>query len=175
METYAAIRLCIDNWRWAGVPVYVRAGKQLPVTCTEVLVHFKRPPRETFGEAVPSGSCHMRMRISPDIVIALGLRIKAAGDRMTGEDVELTVTSRGGAHSSPYERLLGDALEGRQELFASEDGVKASWRIVDPVLGDVTPVHMYDPGMWGPSEAERLLGDDGPWINPAAVSRAPEE
>ena len=167
VETYCALRLCIDNWRWADVPVYIRTGKELPVTCTEVFVEFKRPPRETFGEAVPGRSCHVRMRISPDIVIALGLRIKVAGDRMTGEDVELMVTSRAGAHISPYERLLGDAMEGRQELFASEESVEVSWKIVDPVLGDVTPVHMYDPGSWGPAEAERLIGEDGPWINPS--------
>lgn len=109
----------------------------------------------------------MRMRISPDIVIALGLRIKVPGDRMTGEDVELMVTSRAGTHTSPYQRLLADAMNGQQELFASDDSVEASWRVVEPVLGDITPVHVYEPGTWGPSEADRLIGTDGPWINPS--------
>lgn len=167
VETFAALRLCIDNWRWAGVPVYIRSGKELAVTCTEIFVEFKRPPLETFGEAVPRGSCHLRMRISPDIVIALGLRIKVPGDRMTGEDVELMVTSRAGTHTSPYQRLLADAMNGQQELFASDDSVEASWRVVEPVLGDITPVHVYEPGTWGPSEADRLIGTDGPWINPS--------
>jgi glucose-6-phosphate 1-dehydrogenase len=166
VETYAALRLEIDNWRWAGVPIYIRTGKNLAVTCTEVFVELARPPRETFGEVVPRGSCHVRMRISPDIVIAMGLRVKVPGERMVGRDVELTVASHTGTSSSPYQRLLGDAMNGQQELFAREDGLEASWRIVDPVLGNVTPVNSYEPGSWGPLEADGLIGRDGPWISP---------
>ena len=170
VETYAALKFEIDTWRWAGVPIYVRTGKKLAVTCTEVFVELERPPRETFGEVVPRGSCHVRMRISPDIVIAMGLRVKVPGDRMAGEDVELMVTTRAGSHRTPYQRLLSDAMNGQQELFASEDSLEASWRIVEPVLGDVTPVRFYEPGTWGPVEGDGLIGEDGPWIRPAVAS-----
>ena len=166
VETYAALRLSIDNWRWAGVPVYIRAGKELATTCTEVFVELKRPPRETFGEIVPPGSGHVRMRISPDVVIGIGMRVKVPGDRMVGRDVELTLASCPGDAKTPYQRLFADAIRGNHELFARQDGVEESWRIVDPVLDDVTQVHPYETGTWGPEEAERLIGTDGPWIDP---------
>ena len=166
VETYAAMKLMIDNWRWAGVPVYVRAGKQMAVTATEVFIELRRPPRETFGEDVALSSGHLRMRISPDVVIALGLRVKVPGDRMVGRDAELMVTSRPGDLRPPYQRLLTDAMYGIQELFAREDGVEASWRIVEPILGDKVPIHAYEPGTWGPPEAGKLIGRDGPWIDP---------
>ena len=166
VETYAALRLFIDNWRWAAVPIFIRAGKELAVTATEVVVEFKRPPRETFGEVVPPLSNHMRIRISPDIVIGLGMRVKTPGERMVGKDVELTVTKRPGDGKPPYERLFADALRGGFELFARQDGVEASWRVADGVLGDVTPLYTYEPGSWGPQEAEQLMGADGPWLNP---------
>jgi glucose-6-phosphate 1-dehydrogenase len=166
VETFAALRITIDNWRWAGVPVYIRAGKELAVTCTEVFIELRRPPRETFGERVPLSSGHLRIRISPDVVIALGLRVKVPGDRMVGRDAELMVTSRPGDLRPPYQRLLTDAMYGNQELFAREDGVEASWRIVEPILGDKTALHAYEPGGWGPAEARKLIGRDGPWIDP---------
>jgi glucose-6-phosphate 1-dehydrogenase len=175
VETFAALKLSIDNWRWAGVPVYIRSGKELAVTVTEVFIELKRPPRETFGEHVPPWSAHLRIRISPDIVIALGLRVKEPGDRMVGRDAELMVTSCPGDLRSPYQRLLTDAMEGIQELFAREDGVEASWRIVEPILGDKVPLHFYDPGSWGPSEAQKLIGREGPWIDPVPGEAAQAE
>jgi glucose-6-phosphate 1-dehydrogenase len=167
VETYVAARLAIDTWRWAGVPFYVRAGKRLPVTATEVVVEFRRPPLELFGEVVPSSSNHLRLRLGPDVRIAVGLRVKAPGDQLVGEDVELEVANRPSEGRPPYERLLGDAMHGHAELFAREDAVEAEWHVVDPVVGeDATPLYHYDPGSWGPEEANRLLADSG-WSDPA--------
>jgi len=166
VETYAAVRLFVDSWRWADVPFYIRAGKCMPVTSTEVVVEFRRPPRELFGELVPSLSSHLRLRLSPDVVIALGMRVKVAGERMAGEDVELIVTRQPGEAMTPYERLLGDALRGDLGLFGRQDSIEAQWAVVDPILGDSTPVYEYPCGTWGPREAARLVeGDDG-WIDP---------
>ncbi len=166
VETYAALRLYIDAWRWADVPFYIRAGKCLPVTATEVVVEFKRPPRETFGEIVPGLSNHLRLRLSPEVVIAQGVRVKVPGERMVGEDVELIATHQRGDEMAPYERLLGDALRGDQSLFAREDAVEAQWQVVAPVLGDVTPLYEYDPNTWGPGEADQLIASDGGWLDP---------
>jgi glucose-6-phosphate 1-dehydrogenase len=168
VETFVAAKLFIDTWRWAGVPIFIRAGKELPVTSTEVFVEFKRPPRETFGEIVPSTSAHVRMRISPDITIGLGIRIKVPGERMLGNDVELKLTEQSADDMPPYERLLSDAMHGISDLFARQDLVEAQWRIVQPILGDVTPSYTYEPGTWGPQEADQLIGTDGPWIDPQA-------
>jgi glucose-6-phosphate 1-dehydrogenase len=166
VETYVAVKLHIDTWRWADVPIYIRAGKQLPVTATEIMVEFKRPPLEMFGEIVPAWSSHMRMRIGPDIAIALGMRVKVPGERMVGKDVELILSERAEPDMPPYQRLLGDAFEGRGELFARQDFVDAQWRVVEGILDDVTPLYRYAPGTWGPEEAERLIGSDGSWIDP---------
>jgi glucose-6-phosphate 1-dehydrogenase len=167
VETFIAVKLFIDTWRWAGVPIFIRAGKELPVTATEVVVEFHRPPRETFGEIVPTSSAHMRMRLSPDISIALGVRVKVPGESMVGNDVELLLQRQAGADEPPYQRLLGDAMRGIKELFARQDLVEAQWRAVEPILGNVTPLYIYEPGTWGPEEAHQLIGADGPWINPA--------
>jgi glucose-6-phosphate 1-dehydrogenase len=166
VETFVAVKLHIDSWRWAGVPIFIRAGKKLPVTCTEIFVEFKRPPRETFHEIVPDRSAHFRMRVNPDVVIGLGVRVKTPGDRMTGDDVELLLTQQASSEIPPYERLLGDALNGNSDLFARQDLVMAQWRIVEPILDNVTPVYSYEPGSWGPDEAYQLIGGDGPWIGP---------
>ncbi len=168
VETYAAVRLCVDNWRWADVPFYIRAGKCLPVTATEVTVEFRRPPREVFGELVPTMSSHLRLRLSPDVVIGLGMRVKVQGERMAGEDVELIVTRAPTEAMTPYERLLGDAIRHDLSLFGRWDAIEAQWAIVDPVLGDVTPVYEYPCGTWGPHEAVRLIETDDGWINPQA-------
>ena len=173
VETFAAVRLHVDSWRWADVPFYIRSGKCLPVSVDEVVVEFKRPPRDTFGERLPGPCNHVRFRLSPEVVIAIGMRVKRAGERMAGENVELVVTHRQADAMTPYERLLGDALRGDAALFAREDAVEAQWRIVDPVLGDATPVYEYPVASWGPSAASGLLGPGDAWIDPqvASVSR----
>jgi glucose-6-phosphate 1-dehydrogenase len=167
VETFVAIKLEIDSWRWAGVPIYVRAGKLMPVTCTEALIEFKRPPKETFGELVPNTSAHMRIRVSPDMNIGLGVRVKTPGERMVGRDVELELHRQAADDIPPYQRLLGDASRGNTELFSRQDLVEAQWRIVEPILGNVTPYYTYAPGTWGPEEAHQLIGNDGPWLDPA--------
>ena len=166
VETFVAIKIFIDSWRWAGVPIYIRAGKVMPVTCMQAFVEFKRPPQETFHEIVPSGSSHLRIRVSPDICIGLGVRVKVPGERMIGEDLELDLKSHATDDMPPYERLLGDAMRGNGELFARQDLVEAQWRVVQPVLDSVTPAYPYEQGTWGPAESHQLIGNDGPWIDP---------
>jgi len=172
VETYIAVKLEIDTWRWAGVPFYIRAGKRLPLTATEVLVEFRRPPLEVFGELVGSRSNHLRLRLSPDMRIALGMRVKVAGEQLIGEDVELVASDQPGEDRPAYERLLGDALEGDGELFAREDGVEAEWQVVEPILGDAAPLYEYEPGGWGPEEADQIIADGG-WSNPSRRGRRP--
>jgi glucose-6-phosphate 1-dehydrogenase len=168
VETYVAVRLAIDTWRWAGVPFYIRTGKRLPVTDTEVLIEFRRPPLELFGELIPSRSNHLRLHLGPDVRIELGLRVKLPGDHLIGEDVELMAAERPGGGRPPYERLLGDAMHGETDLFARQDTVEAEWRVVDPVLGDdTTPLYEYEPGTWGPKEAGQLVAADGGWSDPS--------
>jgi glucose-6-phosphate 1-dehydrogenase len=168
VETYVAARFHIDTWRWAGVPFYIRAGKRLPVTDTEVLVEFKRPPLEQFGELIPARSNHLRLHLDPDVRIELGLRVKLPGDHLIGEDVELVAANQPPAGRPPYERLLGDALHGDTELFARQDAVEAGWKVVDPVVGeDLTPLYQYEPGSWGPEEADQLTAADGGWAEPS--------
>jgi glucose-6-phosphate 1-dehydrogenase len=172
VETYVAVRLEIDTWRWAGVPFYVRAGKRLPLTATEVVVEFRRPPLELFGELVGRRSNHLRLRLAPDMRTALGVRVKVAGEQMIGEDVELVASDQPGEDRPAYERLLGDALEGDDQLFAREDTVEAEWQVVEPILGDPTPLYEYEPGTWGPEEADQLVGDGG-WSDPTGGGRRP--
>jgi glucose-6-phosphate 1-dehydrogenase len=172
VETFVAVRLYIDTWRWSGVPFYIRAGKCLPVTSTVVTVAFKRPPRETFGEIVPAFSNHLRFRLSPDVLIGLGIRVKVPGERRVGEDVELVAAQSEGDAMAPYERLLGDAMRGDASLFASQGTVEAQWRIVDPILGNLTPLYFYDQGSWGPAEADQVIARDGIWYNPKPVEVA---
>jgi glucose-6-phosphate 1-dehydrogenase len=173
VETFAALRLFIDTWRWAGVPFYIRAGKCLPVTVTEVIVNFKRPPRETFEEKARGLPNRIRLRLSPEVVIAFGMRLKLPGEQMEGEDVELIARHQSPDEMTPYERLLGDALRGDQSLFAREDAIEAQWRIVEPVLGDVTRVYEYDQNTWGPVEADSIIEDPGGWFNPQPAGVAP--
>jgi glucose-6-phosphate 1-dehydrogenase len=166
VETFAAVRLSLDSWRWAGVPFYIRAGKQLPVTTTEILVALKSPPQGVFGEVHPPQSNYYRFRLSPDVLISLCARAKLPGEAMRGEDVELVACRSVGDEQTPYERLLGDAMRGEASLFVREDSVEAAWAVVEPVLGDVTPVQEYEPNTWGPPEAEGLIARDGGWHNP---------
>jgi glucose-6-phosphate 1-dehydrogenase len=171
-ETFAAVRLFIDTWRWAGVPFSIRAGKCLPVTATEVIVNFKRPPRETFGEKARGLSNRLRLRLSPEVVIALGMRVKLPGEHMEGEDVELIAMHQHADEMTPYERLLGDAMRGDPSLFAREDAIEAQWRIVEPVLGNVTPAYEYEQNTWGPAEAGSMIEDPGGWLNPESAGVA---
>ena len=173
VETFVAVKVAVDNWRWAGVPIFIRCGKKLPFTSTEVMVEFKRPPRETFGEIVPVLSSHMRIRISPDITISMGLRMKKPGGRMAGQDVELTFVRQAAEDMPPYQRLLGDAMRGSAELFAREDSIETQWRVVDGILGNVTPLYTYEPKTWGPAEAYQLIGKHRPWINPRPPESKP--
>ena len=166
VETFAAVRCYIDSWRWSGVPFYIRAGKCLPVTCTEVIVDFKSPPQSVFGEPLSCCPNHFRFRLSPQVVGAFGLKTKIPGEAMRGTDVELIATHRPMDEMEPYERLLHDAAVGNNAFFARQDSVEASWRVVDPVLGDVVPVHEYACGTWGPPDAQALIARDGGWHDP---------
>ena len=168
VETYVALKLFVDSWRWAGVPIYIRAGKCLPLTAAEVTVEFKPPPRSTFGEKTDASAGYLRARLSPDVGVAMGLRMKHPGERMTGDNVELTLMESVGSQMPPYQRLLGDAMRGNSELFGREDVVDAQWRIVEPIVTNPPAVQEYEPGTWGPDAANTLIGADGPWRNPAA-------
>jgi glucose-6-phosphate 1-dehydrogenase len=167
VPTYAALRLEIDSWRWQGVPFFVRAGKSLATTATEVFIEFKNAPQVVFAEPAPAQGNYVRLRLGPEVVIALGARAKRPGEGMTGRPVELSVVDapQQGTEGrmGDYERLLGDALVGDATLFAREDAVDAAWAIVDPILQASGPVHEYEPGSWGPAEADAIVADVGGW------------
>ncbi len=148
-ETFCAVRLRIDSWRWAGVPFCIRAGKRLPTTETEVFAELRRPPRAVFEDVTAGDPDHVRVRINPDPELALGVRVKAPGEHMAGIATELLVTSHFDEAMTPYERLLGDALAGDPTLFASQSEVDAQWAVVDGILDQATPLHVYEPGTWG--------------------------
>ena len=166
VETFAALHLHIDTWRWADVPFYIRAGKNLPITATEVVVNLKRPPLPVF-EAVPvvPGN-YYRFRLSPDVVIGAGALVKQVGEQMRGEHVELIARHESRTEQSPYERLIGNALHGDTTLITSDDCVEAAWRVVDPVLDSAEPVIQYEPGTWGPSSASGIMQDGEIWHDP---------
>ncbi len=166
VETYAALRLRIDSWRWGGVPFLIRTGKCLPITATEVLVELKRPPFDVFAEQEPADANYVRFRLTPDMSISLGARAKRPGERMVGEEIELFAAHRSGTERPPYQRLIGDAADGDQMLFAREDTVEAAWRIVDPILDPAGSPHRYAPGTWGPTAAEALVPRPGHWHAP---------
>src|SRR5881409_4449889 len=167
VETFAALRLEIDSWRWRGVPFYIRAGKCLPVTCTEVLVQLHQPPTMYQGFDLKPNYC--RFRISPDVTLAFGLNVLAPAED-TDESVELLASHHPGADEmDAYERVLGDAMAGDASLFAREDYVEEAWRIVDPVLKAGTPVYGYEPSSWGPREVEERVLPAGGWHNPTVA------
>ncbi|HEV3183037.1 MAG TPA: glucose-6-phosphate dehydrogenase [Steroidobacteraceae bacterium] len=168
VETYAALALSIDSWRWSGVPFYLRAGKRLPVTATEVVVELRPPPANIFGDLGPEQPNHVRFRVGPDVAIALGAHIKKPGPVMTGRDVELFVAEQPGDEMDAYEVLISAALIGDTSHFAREDEVEAAWAIVDPVLQVGAPPIEYLPGSWGPPQAESLLKGPCGWHNPGA-------
>ena len=162
-ESFAALELHVDSWRWQGVPFHIRAGKCLATTTTEVLVQFKRPPR-IFDEIDRGRANHLRFRLGPDrIVIAAGARTKAPGPALAGRDVELALCDLEGGETDAYERLLGDALRGDATLFARWDGVEAAWRVVEPILDLDTAPYPYDKGTWGPAAADDTLRAAGGW------------
>jgi glucose-6-phosphate 1-dehydrogenase len=172
VETFAAVPLEIENWRWAGVPLLIRTGKCMPVSATEVLVKLRPPPQRVFsGVEIPQHAPnHFRFRLGPEVEIALGAEVLAGGDAPAGlgESVELFACRDRHGMIEPYDRLLSDAMEGDPLLFARQDEVETAWRIVDPLLRDPNPVHEYAPGTWGPAEAERMADRIGGWSQPEA-------
>jgi len=169
VETFVALRLQIDSWRWQGVPFYIRAGKSLPVTCTEVLVRLRKPP--LMYEAVQIDSNHLRFRVSPDVTLAIGANVMKPAEEMVTQIAEMVGTRLPRADDmDAYERVLGDAMQGDRMLFAREDYVEEAWRIVDPVLKAGTDVHEYEPGTWGPKVSSSVTPPGGwhdPIVNPA--------
>jgi glucose-6-phosphate 1-dehydrogenase len=170
VETFAALQLEIDSWRWKGVPIYIRAGKCLPVTCTEIVVRLRLPPTMYEGFDLKPNYC--RLRISPDITIAIGANVVAPGDETVSTTAEMMGTTLpSSADMDAYERVLGDAMAGDPTLFAREDNVEEAWRIVDPVLKAGTPVYEYEPGTWGPKEVDARVAPPDGWQDPkVAVS-----
>jgi glucose-6-phosphate 1-dehydrogenase len=183
VETYAAVRLEIDSWRWSGVPWFLRTGKMLPAKVAEVIVEFKRPPQALFDDAVAPGHHpnHLRFRLSPNSAIALGARVKTPGEQFVGSQRELLMETESPLELAPYELLLADALEGDRSLYTSEDAIESAWIVVDAILDDHAPAIEYEPGTWGPQEADRLIGSHGVWHNPsvedqpARQARKPKE
>ncbi len=171
VETYAALRFELESWRWQGVPFYVRAGKRLPLTATEVMVTLKYPPQRTFsGRAFNTGAPnHFRFRMSPNVEIALGASVLASRHPGTLENVELYARRDPRLQAEPYEVLLAAAMAGDHLLFARQDEVEEAWRIVDPLIAAPAPPHEYAPGSWGPEEAAALLGPSSRWHDPSAV------
>jgi glucose-6-phosphate 1-dehydrogenase len=165
VETFVALRLEINSWRWKGVPFYIRAGKCLPLTATEVFVKLRQPPAVFSALAPPAN--YFRFRVTPDLMIAIGALVKKAGDEIDGQPVELVISEASDpAEMGAYEELLFDALRGNSARFARQDYVEEAWRIVDPILGDRPPVHEYERGTWGPAEADALIASDGGWFDP---------
>jgi glucose-6-phosphate 1-dehydrogenase len=167
VETYVAVRMACDTWRWAGVPILIRAGKCMPVTATEIAITFKAPPQDVFGIEPMSPEDMLRFRIWPETAVSFTLHGKKPGAQLEPQAEELSFAQQPGSDIRPYDRLIGAALDGDRWLFARQDTVEAAWEIVDPVLGDVVPVHPYAKGSWGPGEAARLLPDRDTWYDPA--------
>ncbi len=166
-ETYVAVRLMADTWRWAGVPILIRAGKCMPVSATEVDIRFRRPPHDVFGIEPFAVRNALRFRVWPETQVGLTLAGKKPGAGMEPQAEDLAFAAEPGSDMRPYDRLIGAALDGERWLFARQDTVEAAWRVVEPVLGDITPVHPYAKGTWGPAEADRLLPSGDTWHDPA--------
>ena len=167
VETYVAVRLAADTWRWAGVPILIRAGKCMPVTATDITITFKAPPQDLFGIEPMSPEDTLRFRIWPETAVSFTVHGKKPGAGWEPQAEELSFAQQPGSDIRPYDRLIGAALDGDRWLFARQDTVEDAWRVVDPVLGDVAPVHPYAKGTWGPSEAARLLPGRDTWYDPA--------
>jgi glucose-6-phosphate 1-dehydrogenase len=174
VETYAALRFEVDSWRWANVPFFIRTGKRLATTATEVLAVFRRPPQRLFDENVPPHANYLRFRLGPDrVAIALGARVKSPGEGMTGQETELYACNAQADEMTPYERLLGDAMKGDATLFARQDSVELAWGIVDGLLASGPQSERYEPGSWGPRAADRMLGRFGGWYEPGSREETP--
>jgi glucose-6-phosphate 1-dehydrogenase len=170
METFAALKLEVDSWRWRGVPFYIRAGKSMPVTCTEIMIRLRQPP--TMYCHYPLQANYLRFRISPDVGLGLSFNIPKPLDESTCHMQEMTgMQPPVGADMDAYERVLTDAMEGDATLFAREDYVEEAWRIVDPALKAGSPVFSYEPGTWGPAEVEKSVVPPGGWNNPVSMSK----
>jgi glucose-6-phosphate 1-dehydrogenase len=171
VETFCALRLYIDSWRWEGVQWYLRSGKYLPDTATEVLVELKPAPQRLFADSAPltGRSNYLRFRLSPDPAIALAARVKLAGQDFIGEQKELYLSEERSGDETPYERLLSDAMAGDGALFTREDAVEAAWAVVDPVLKTHHRVRFYKRRSWGPREADAIIAADGGWHNPSSA------
>lgn len=170
VETFAALKLQIDSWRWQGVPFYIRAGKCLPVTCTEIICRLRKPPTIIPEDILTTN--YLRFRINPDVAIAMGVTVLAPGEKLAGHSEEMVGSRQPDAEEmDAYERLLGDAMAGEPTLFAREDYVEEAWRIVDPLLNTASPVYTYEPNTWGPNEVERVTPPSG-WQNPIVKGRA---
>lgn len=166
VESYVALRLTLDSWRWAGVPIAIRAGKTMPVTATEVQIAFRPTPYDMFQLGPEGGRSALRFRIWPESRINLSLLGKKPGAGWHAQVEDLTFAVQPGSDMRPYDRLIGAALEAEHLFFARQDVVEAAWRVVDPILGDVVPLHQYAQGTWGPKEADLLLGDGESWHDP---------
>ena len=168
VETFCALRLFIDSWRWAGVPWYLRSGKCLAETAAEVLVELKPPPQALFADSAPADgrANYLRFGLAPNPVIALAARVKHPGEEFVGDQRELLLLNAQPNEEQPYERLLGDALAGAGALFTREDTIEAAWAVVDPVLDTHDRAHLYPPGSWGPKQADTLIAPHGRWHNP---------
>ncbi|MGZ9713839.1 glucose-6-phosphate dehydrogenase [Glaciimonas sp. GNP009] len=181
VETFAALRLHIDNPRWAGVPFYIRAGKELPVTCTEVMIELKSPAKTVFDKTGSNHPNYFIFRLGPDMKIALGARTKLPGEAMIGTATALVAHHHPGDEMTPYERLLGDALQGNAGLFTRGDMVEAAWRVVDPVLESATeqnshnaaPIDVYESNTWGPDAAQKMMTGSDQWHNPTSKDMLP--
>jgi glucose-6-phosphate 1-dehydrogenase len=173
VETFVALRLYIDTWRWAGVPFYIRAGKRLPITATEVIVDLKRPPLTIFDDVPPSKSNYFRLRLSPEVLISAGVRVKAVGELMRGQPVELIARHQPPGEKSPYERLLVAAMRGDASLFTRDAAVEAAWRVIDPALAATSAPLPYEAETWGPAAAEYVFRGREGWHNPVAEQSAP--
>ncbi len=167
-ESYVAVRLAADTWRWADVPILIRAGKCMPVTATEIDIRFRQPPHDVFGIRPFTVANSLRFRVWPETAVGLDLAGKKPGGGLEPVLERLTFAGQPGSDMRPYDRLIGAALDGDRWLFARQDTVEAAWQVVEPVLGDVTPVHPYARGSWGPAEADRLLPGEDTWHDPAA-------
>ena len=165
-ESYVAVRLALDTWRWAGVPLIIRAGKTMPVTATEVTITFRKAPVDVFGVGSTGISNQLRFRIWPETAIGLSLAGKVPGAGNRAQLQELVFVQHSGSDMRPYDRLIGAALDGKRVLFARQDTVEAAWRVVDPILDDALPLHTYPQGTWGPKEAELLVPEGETWHDP---------